>query len=353
MLLLLASCNDASPTFDEGQPGNIADSPQQGCTISLAEVSDGGVGRDGIPALTDPDLVRADDSGASYVSSGSRVIGIRVGELYIAVPHNILWWHEIVNFDFGDFKLAVTYCPLTGSGIVFDRSVVEDAELGVSGLLFRNNLILYDRRAESSLFPQMMREGACGPETGLKLPLYPSVDITWEGWQRLHPRTRIISGETGWDRPYEVYPYGDYERLNNSRLLFPQDGIDPRRPPKERVLGIPLGTGGGIALPFELLGRETRVVHTQVAQDPVVVFWDPDLQGAIAYLRSVESQTLSFEVRNNKIVDRETESTWNLRGEASEGTLAGERLQQLPEAYVAFWFAWAAFQPETQVWGLE
>jgi hypothetical protein len=113
--------------------------------------------RDGIPALTDPELVTPDSPWVEYLLPTDRVIGLEIDRQFLAVPHNILWWHEIVNFN--DLGLAVTYCPLTGSSMVFRRDVVQGAEFGVSGLLFKNNLVMFDRAAvggEDSLWPQML-----------------------------------------------------------------------------------------------------------------------------------------------------------------------------------------------------
>lgn len=108
------------------------------------------------------------------------------GQAY-AVPHNILWWHEIVNFNFEDRRLALTYCPLTGSSLLFDRAAVSGAEFGGGGFLYRNNLIMYDRRENRSLWPQMSRAARCGPATGTDLPQIPAVDMHWSGWKALHP----------------------------------------------------------------------------------------------------------------------------------------------------------------------
>ena len=123
-----------------------------------------GAARDAIPALTDPRLVGVGDPTTNYLRGTDRVIGLEIAGEYIAVPHNILWWHEIVNFN--EVGLAVTYCPLTGSSMVFDRTAAGGAELGVSGLLFRNNLVMYDRSPSGvveTLWPQMLAGGRCGP----------------------------------------------------------------------------------------------------------------------------------------------------------------------------------------------
>ena len=319
--------------------------------ISLDEVFHGGVVKDGIPALTNPPLVAPDGAGVEYLRPSDRLIGIQVGDEHIAVPHNLLWYHEVVNFDFADLKLAVTYCPLTGSSLVFDRRAVDGAELGVSGLIYRNNLIMYDRRAEESLFPQMLRSGACGPEAGRSLGQYPSVEMSWEGWRSLYPDGRVVSRETGFNKRYDVYPYDDYDVLENTRTLFPAE-LDPRRPPKERVLGIPVGPAGGMAYPFGILAEKRRqAVHRRVDGEPIVVFWDRDLQAAVAYVGTVGSQELTFEVRSGFFQDEETGSRWSFDGHALSGPMEGRTLEGYADAYVAYWFAWAAFQPATDVWG--
>ncbi|MEX0601117.1 MAG: DUF3179 domain-containing (seleno)protein, partial [Rhodothermales bacterium] len=151
-------------------------------------------------------MVSADQ--ATYLVDDSRVIGLHFDGKPTAIPHNILWHHEIVNLNGSDMDLAVTYCPLTGSSMAFDRADLNGAEFGVSGLLFKNNLTMYDRRSGESLWPQMNREAGCGPNAGTALTMFPVVEMTWGGWRELHPDTEVISANTGFSRGYreEHYP---------------------------------------------------------------------------------------------------------------------------------------------------
>ena len=168
--------------------------------------------KDGMPALSDPELVDAGDPVASYLRGTDRVIGLEVEGEYIAFPHNILWWHEIVNMN--DVGLAVTYCPLTGSSMVFRRDAANGAEFGVSGLIFQNNLVMYDRSPSGeveTLWPQMLAGARCGPREGRKLTMAPALEIEWEEWVALHPETKVVSGATGYSRDYTLYPYGNYK----------------------------------------------------------------------------------------------------------------------------------------------
>ena len=353
--LLISGCSDGSesPTFDPSDsdaPGFAAE-----CSVDADLIHFGGVARGGIPALTDPPFVPPDDPQTNYLAGEDRVIGLEVEGRALAVPHNILWWHEIVNLDLApDKQLAVTYCPLTGSSIAFDRDVVDGAEFGVSGLLYMSNLMMHDRRAGESLWPQMMGEAACGHSEGTELEMYPVMETTWDGWQKLHPEAEVVgAGTASAGSQYTRYPYGDYEDLDNDELLFPMD-TDDRRALKERVLGVRHkdDSSSSIAFPFlELVSEDgVRVVHEDVGGRDIVVLWDEEVGGGMAFEPRVQGQDLTFEVVDGEILDAETGSQWRVDGRAISGDHEGERLTLVPEAYVAFWFAWAAFEPETRIW---
>ncbi len=74
-----------------------------------------------------------------------------------------------------------------------------------------------------------------------------------------------------------------------------------------------------------------------------------DVGAAVAYSREVDGQTLTFEWNGEAIRDIETGSIWNLLGMATDGTLKGRQLTQLP-AINHFWFSWAAFRPDTRIY---
>ena len=324
------------------------------CSIPESEIYQGGVGKDAIPALSDPKFVPAWHAEADYLQDEDLVVGIRVGGDVLALPHRIFWYHEIVNFELFDRAFAVTHCPLTGSSLAFDRGAVDDVDFGVSGLLYRNNLIMYERGVGlQSFWPQMSRGARCGPRLGTSLTMYPVIELTWGAWRELYPQTWVLSEETGYGFRYEVFPYGDYRSIDNFDVLFPLD-IDWRRLPKERVLGV-VGDAGGVGYPFgelEELGPLGVVAHAGSTSAPgrTVIFWDASAKAAMAYSREVDAVELTFAVVGDEIVDQETGSTWRLDGLATSGSLAGRRLAPVAEAYAAYWFAWAAFEPDAVIW---
>jgi hypothetical protein len=307
---------------------------------------------DGIPALTDPPLVVPDAPGTEYLQDEDRVVALIVDGEPLAFPLKVLRWHENVNLNRGGLQLALTYCPLTGTALVFDRSVVGGVELGISGLLYRNNLVLFDRSEEPSFIPQMTRGPQCGPlaESGQILPMVASWELRWDAWRAMHPNTLVVSGDTGFPRPYQLPPDPEYERIDNPDVTV-SIPIDPRRPPKERVLGIPQGFDGGPAFPFEEMKKSARLaVSIFRGGRPGIVFWERDAEGALAFFTEAAGAGASFSAVSDGYVDSITGTRWRLDGLAVEGPLSGERLEPIPEAYVAFWFAWADFQPETVIW---
>ncbi len=341
----LSACAVAIAAVACGDSTNVVDPPtfrSLSCTIPNSEIFSGAPGKDGIRALTNPTMVLPNSPDAEYLLDDDRVIGLVIDDEILAIPLNILWWHEIVNLDVAGRRVAVTHCPLTGSSLVFDRAQLGGAELGVSGLLYRNNLMMYDRNDDESLWPQMARGARCGVRSGEQLEMVPSWEMSWQGWQTLHPQTLVVSSKTRSRENYRFYPYGDYDLIDNPQLLFPMESIDERRPPKERTLGIP-GGDGGRAYPF---GMQQHIASKTVVQgENDVIFWDGSFQAAMAYYRVLDGDTLDFRKEGFEIRDSQTESVWRIDGVAVSGPLAGRRLEPVAEAYVSYWFAWAAFHP--------
>jgi hypothetical protein len=103
---------------------------------------------------------------------------------------------------------------------------------------------------------------------------------------------------------------------------------------------------------LDALGPQAVVDHEGAtsAPDGVVIFWDRDARAAMAYSRTVDATELTFSVVGDQIVDAETGTTWRVDGVATAGPLAGRSLDPVTEAYVAFWFAWPAFEPAATLW---
>lgn len=371
-LLVLAALTASGCSSEDGIGTAVVPEDELVCDLDPAYLADGGVGRDGIPALSDPLIVPISPvvPENAYVRDEDRVIAARVGPEWIVIPHNIMWRHEIVNFNAGLDQMSVTYCPLTGTALAFTRTAAGGAELGVSGLLYQANLIMYDRNEPvESFWPQMLGEARCGPRSGAKLSRLPVVEMTMAGWKDLHPESKMVglgSGLSDW-RLYVRNPYGDdYDDPHNADFQdYPIRLDDDRLPPKERVLGFPgdgsgTSSGGGsgtgsaaapVAFSFAAmaLAGDHAVFETEYGGAPAIVIWDGPRQAATAYRMEIDGRATTFEAGAEGVMDHLTGTTWAVDGTPVAGALAGtgRRLRPVAEAYVAFWGAWAAFHPGT------
>lgn len=301
-------------------------------------------GLDCIPSYSYPDMVSAED--ASFMLDSELVLGVNLLGVQKAYPLSTLWFHEIANDVISDLYYTVAYCPLTRTGILFNAKQGDKIiEYGVSGFLFNNNLIMYDRTNTPSItyFPQMYFTGITEPRLGEQLEVWPSVLSTWNAWKTLHPNTLVVSSSLRGS----YYPYGDYNE-NDDYILFPQE-VDFRRRAKEMVFGVINSDFRARAYPFEDLAP-AAVINDFFDEKRIAIFFDDESKlavgfdsGSIPGYNVLEFELLSQPTITEFARDRQTGSIWNILGEAIQGTLVGKQLRQLEKAYSGFWFAWAAY----------
>jgi hypothetical protein len=328
-------------------------------SVPLSEFLSGGPPRDGIPPIDEPKPTSQADAD-EWISDREPVLAVGVRGRVRAYPLQILVWHEIVNDVLGGRPIAVTYCPLCNSSLVFDRRVRgRTLTFGTTGNLRHSDLVMWDRQTES-WWQQLTADAVVGELTGTRLRVLPSQMLGWADFKRLHPGGDVLSRDTGVERDYGRNPYQSYDQPDSAPFLFEGDA-DDRLPPKERVVAVFSGDET-VVVPFGRLIREP-VVHTDAGGRPVVVFYERgvlspldeasirdsrDVGTAAAFDPRVDGRLLRFERRGGVVVDRQTGSRWNLAGRAVAGTLTGSRLQPVRHDQ-QFWFALAAFLPDARI----
>ncbi|MBI3937879.1 MAG: DUF3179 domain-containing protein [Betaproteobacteria bacterium] len=329
-------------------------------TVVLEEIVSGGPPRDGIPAIDRPRFVAAAEAGRWLDPREPVIVFEHRGEVR-AYPLQILMFHEIVNDTVGGTPVAITFCPLCNASIVFDRRVGGAVlDFGTTGKLRKSDLVMYDRQTES-WWQQFTGQGIVGRHAGATLAQLPAMIAAFADFRSAYPQARVLSRETGFARPYGRNPYRGYDRIGDKPFLF-SDPVDPRLPAMERVLGV-VRDGRVRIYPFAALAA-APVINDEIGREPVVVFsragmlsvLDAEIIGnsrhipaAAAYKRKVRDRVLSFERRENRIVDRETGSQWDVFGRAVAGPLRGARLQPA-DSGVHFAFAWLAFNPNSEIY---
>ncbi len=201
-------------------------------SINLARVKDGGPPRDGIPSIDEPMFVPLAE--IDNLTDAEPVIGLAINGEAKAYPLRILTWHEIVNDTIGGTPVAVTYCPLCNSSIVFERTVNGNTvEFGTTGKLKDSNLIMYDRGGDN-WWQQFTGEAVAGAATGYKLDLVPSRLQSFGEFKAENPDGSVLVPNNPQFRPYGNNPYVGYD-LAGAPFLY--DGQLPDYiNPMERVV---------------------------------------------------------------------------------------------------------------------
>jgi hypothetical protein len=298
------------------------------------QATSGGVEKDGIPAIDDPQFGGV-DVGTDQLEPGDIVFGVTIDGEARAYPQRILVHHEIVNDTFGDRGVAVTYCPLTGTAIGFERGSVE---FGVSGQLVNSNLIMYDRETDS-WWPQILGASILGTMKGRSLREVPVVWTTWERWRTAHPDTAVLTEDTGFVRDYGDDPYGVYNPrggyYHNDRVIFPRMHRDDQYRPKRVVLGA-RSTDGTVAFDTQRL-RSERLLEATVGGVPYLAVSDDALDFGYVY-RNPDGRSIQTSADGYVGPDGETHAADSLPLEPVN-------------AFDAMWFAWIAFYRESVVVG--
>jgi hypothetical protein len=325
--------------------------------VDYEEFLSGGPPPDGIPAIDSPVFERIDDADKWLQDDWPVMLFEWNGDVR-AYPLTILIYHEIVNDIVGDRDVAITFCPLCNATIAFDRALSDGTVLdfGTSGNLRNSDLVMYDRQT-SSWWQQFTGEAIVGELTGTQLEFLPSQIISWRDFKENHPDGDVLSRDTGYLRNYGRNPYSGYDTLDGRPFLF--DGnLDGRLPPIERVVAIEIN-GIDKAYPFHQL-EELLVINDEVEGHPMVIFWkegtsstfgntDLETGSTGVFFSTLNGEILTFLAVDGGFQDENTGSHWNILGEAIEGSLAGQKLERVVSAE-HFWFAWAAFRPDTIIW---
>ena len=274
--------------------------------VNPDKIESGGPPKDGIPSIDEPKFVSVQEAD-KWIKNKELVLALTYkGEIRV-YPLQVLVWHEIVNDKVAGEPLAITYCPLCGSGIAYERKIKgREVEFGTSGKLYNSNLVMYDRKT-NSYWSQIEGLAIVGELTGTRLKPVSIETVTWRDWKKEHPDSLVLDKDTGFDRPYGEDPYGNY--YEDSFVLFPVENEDDRIHPKTVIFGIKVKGKFKAYLEKDL--KKKRVIMDKVGGEEIKVERSPD--GAV----KITNLTTGKEIVKER----------------------------------GFWFAWYAFHPDTKVYG--
>lgn len=276
--------------------------------ISSENIYHGRPDKDGIPAIDHPKFLKAPDR--IFLHPDDRILGMTYQGISKAYPIKILNHHEIVNDQFADKPVVITFCPLCGSGIAYSAKLAgKTLHFGVSGLLYNSDVLLFDRETES-LWSQLMNQAISGAMRGKRLSPLALSHTTWENWYKRFPNTLVLSEETGYYRDYSQNPYKGY-RLDR-KIWFPVKQQSGRYHPKEMVMGIEINVQFK-AYAFSELAKAKSEINDQLAGKHYSIHYDP------------RHQTASVTDNNGN---------------------------EIPTV-MTFWFAWYGFHPKTLIYQVQ
>lgn len=283
-------------------------------SIDLARVLSGGPPRDGIPSIDNPQFKAPSE--IDFLSDSEPVIGLTINGEAKAYPLQILTWHEIVNDVVGDVPVAVTYCPLCNSSIVFDRRIDgETLEFGTTGKLKDSNLIMYDRGGEN-WWQQFTGEAIVGEATGKRLELIPSRLQSYAEFKTENPTGVVLVPNNPNYRDYGRNPYAGYD---GSGAPFLYDG----------------------QLPDYINPMERVVIIRNSGDQPIIITMN---KIAEAGKLSVEDYTLTWTAGQNSALDQS-----DIQKGRDVGTVLVQQNGKDVVYDVTFAFVAHAFHPDVQI----
>jgi hypothetical protein len=263
----------------------------------------GGPPRDGIRAVDAPEFVPAEQ--ATWVRGADTVIGLALGGEARAYPTHLLEWHQIVNDVVGGAPVVVSYDPLTGVPRAQRRKLGEKLlRFGVSGLLYNASFLLFDRESES-LWLQWDGRAIAGALSGSRLEALRVRHEILDVWLARHPGSKVLVRPEPKRFDYRYSPFKAY--WLRDEIPFPVAAEDRRYHAKELVVGVVVA-GKARAYLGSILTKAGGRAEDELQGKRIQVVYDTNL-GAFSW-------------------------------EAPEDV----------EVTEAYWFAWKAFHPDTEVW---
>jgi len=300
---------------------------------------------DAIPAIKDPEFVPASEAG---LDDNEPVIGITINGESRAYSVYLMNHHEIVNDKVGDDVFAVTWCPLANLAVVYDREIDgREYTFGVSGKLLKNTLVIFDYETES-LWPIVYGKAINGKLSGKKADrVVNSQKMSWGAWKALHPDTLVLFHRGSSTVGYDVYrEYHESEQTG----IYPVKNIDKRLGAKTEVIGIEVN-GKHKAYACSIFDN-TKIVTDKFQGLNLLVYRNKETNSIMAYDRQIDGQVIEFNSSKDFATDNITNTTWDLEnGIGIQGSMKGKLLR--PVSFMSvYWFVWADYYPDTEVFNL-
>jgi hypothetical protein len=277
------------------------------------------------------------------VDADDKVLAVKMGTEARAYPIRTMGYHHIVNDTVGGTPIAVTYCTLCHTGLVW-RRIVEGKLLHFRLAGINNGNALLRDEQTNSIWQQSTGEAIFGPLKGQQLKLVHSDELSFALWKREQPDGQVLKSDPAYAAEYDPKDWEKHVARTPTVVDTTKSGIGPH----ELMLGIVIA-GVSKAYPIETILR-TKLIQDRVGDLPLLVVAGPDGISIRAFEGKLENEPLTFArgAADQGMSDVETGSVWNFQGCAVQGKLAGRCLMEI-DAHKDYWFDWMNHHPESGV----
>ncbi len=349
MLLILWLLQIISCQTNLQPPNNPNDPSKLDWLIPRNSIINRGITKDSLPPINNPNFI---NSSQVTLNDNDLVIGVNILGIFKVYPENIMAYHDVVNDVIKNKKIAVSYCPYTGTSMVWETTNLQGISpaFSATNYLYNSNDILYDSISQS-YFQQMLSKYVAGSLSGYTLNNFGIVETTWSTWKYMFPGTQVMSPATGFSYNYKLDPYAAYKKSDS--IYFYTTPIDKRLALKEKVLGLVVG-GHAKIYRMSSFADTVSVIQDNFQGLSVVLAGSQKLNFIVCYESKIPNgPELTFtphshEASNIIMIDNEG-NKWDIFGNAVDGPRRGQHLTAT-NSMMGYWFAFGAMFPDPLIY---
>lgn len=284
------------------------------------------------------------------------VIGLEINGDARAFPIDFILRAHMANETIGGEDVTLSYCMLSNTAMAFKPELNGQKMRFITPMQWENNMMLYDA-ASGHLSQQIIGRDLNNPDADHVLSSFPTRIMPWAAWRKLHPDTKVMyhPPQTLFDRLVRAMLRSQFyvPNFKQEKPMFPTiSEFDLRLPTKSEVLGVCVQDVCK-AYPLTHL-KQQPVTNDDLNGAPLLIAYDSEQDVADVFDRQHDGKTLTFRHETGSdgsflLVDEETNSKWNMTGQAISGALEGSRLKAVTHYNRVLWFSWSNFYPETEL----
>jgi hypothetical protein len=290
------------------------------------------------PAFAGADAVKVD--------SDDKVLAVTLGQEARAYPIRTMGYHHIVNDTVGGVPIAVTYCTLCHTGLVWSR-VIDGKTLHFRLAGINNGNALLRDEETSSIWQQSTGEAIFGPLKGRRLEMVRSDELSFALWRSEQPQGLVLKPDATYEAEYDPKDWESHIAKTRTVVDTTSSGIGPH----QLMLGVTVN-GQSKAYPIETV-LAAKMIQDRIEATPVVVLVGPDGTSIRAFEVGMDAEGSALRFASGEgeaaMRDAQTGSAWNFHGCAVEGSLTGRCLKAI-DAHKDYWFDWMNHHPASAVY---